>query len=220
MTEARALPGGRPGAVLMVEVNGRKYPMKRVSQCRTCMSPYRMEIEQAILEQHSYRKIADAVADREPGRLPNPSYQSIRDHVNNGHMPIGPTAERALVESRAKQIGLDIENHVSSLANYATVNEVIIQRGMERLARGELRPSMSELLTAIRMQHAIESTSDEGLDSAAWQQALVAYMEVAQQFIPVDQLQAYGSALAQHPVLRAMMSGSSPKAIETAPPET
>lgn len=216
MTEARALPEGRPGSVLMVEVNGRTYPLKRVAQCRTCMSPYRMEIEQAILEQHSYQQIALVVADREPGRLPNPSRQSIRDHVNNGHMPIGPTAERALVESRAKQIGRDIEEHATSLANYATVNEIIINRGMERLARGELRPSMSELLTAIRMQHAIESTTDEGLDSAAWQQALVAYMEVAQQFIPVDSLQAYGAALAQHPVLRALMTGSTPKALETA----
>lgn len=204
----------------MVEINGKKYPMKRVQQCRTCMSPYRMEIEQAILEQHSYRKIANAVVDREPGHLPNPSYQSIRDHVNNGHMPIGPSAERALVESRAKQIGRDIEEYASSLADYATVNEIIIQRGMERLARGELRPSMSELLTAIRMQHTIESTSEDGLDSAAWQQALVAYMEVAQQFIPVDHLQAYGQALAQHPVLRAMMTGSAPKALETAPDNT
>jgi len=216
MTEARALPEGRPGSVLMVEVNGRKYPMKRVPQCRTCMSPYRMEIEQAILEQHSYSRIAAVVADREPGRLPNPSYQSIRDHVNNGHMPIGPTAERALVEERAKQIGRDIENHATSLANYATVNELIVQRGMERLARGELKPSMSELLTAIRMQHAIESSTEEGLDSAAWQQALVAYMEVAQQFIPIEHLQAYGAALAQHPVLRALMSGGKPKALETA----
>lgn len=220
MTDARALPEGRPGSVMMVEVNGRKYPLKRVSQCRTCMSPYRMEIEQAVLEQHSYQRIAAAVADREPGVLPNPSYQSVRDHVNKGHMPIGPTAERALVESRAQQLGRDIEAHVSSLADYATVNEIIVQRGMERLSRGELKPSMSELLTAIRMQHAIESTSEEGLDSAAWQQALVAYMEVAQQFIPVDHLQAYGAALAQHPVLRAMMSGSSPKALETAPETT
>ncbi len=220
MTDARALPEGRPGSVLMVEVNGQRYPMKRAPQCRTCMSPYRMEIEQAILEQHSYRKIAAAVEGREEGRLPHPSYQSIREHVNNGHMPIGPTAERALVESRAKQIGRDIEEHVSSLADYATVNEIIIQRGMERLARGELRPSMSELLAAIRMQHSIESTSEDGLDSAAWQQALVAYMEVAQQFIPQDLLQSYGAALAQHPVLRALMSGGAPKALETAPENT
>lgn len=214
MSEAPARPGGRPGSVVMVEIGGRKYPMKTVPQCRTCMSPYRLEIEQAILEQRSYQKIADIVADREPGSLPNPSYQSIRDHVNKGHMPIGPTAERALVEARAKDIGRDIENYAAGLADYASVNEIIIQRGMDRLARGELNPSMAELLTAIRMQHAIQSSSEEGIDAQAWQEALMAYMEVAQKFIPVDQLQSYGRALAQHPVLRAMMGGGAPKEIE------
>lgn len=212
-------PYQRPMSVIMVDIGGRQYPMKTIAQCRTCMSPYRLEIEQAVLEQHSYMSIAMAIADRTPGRLPNPGHQSIRDHVLKNHMPIGPTAERALVEKRAEQIGRDIENYASGLADYATVNEIVIQRGMERLARGELQPSMSELLAAIRMQHTIESTSEEGLDSAAWQEALVAYLEVAQRFIPPDSMQAYGQALANHPVLRAMMTGSKPepKALETAP---
>jgi len=209
-------PHQRPGSVVMVDIGGRRYPMKTVPQCRTCMSPYRLEIEQAVLEQRSYMSIANALLDRAEGRLPHPGHQSIRDHVLKNHMPIGPTAERALVEERAKAIGRDIENYASGLANYATVNEIIIQRGMDRLARGELQPSMSELLTAIRMQHTIEATSEDGLDSAAWQEALVAYLEVAQKFIPADQMQAYGQALANHPVLRAMMMGThQPKAIET-----
>lgn len=210
-------PYTRPASVVMVEIGGRKYPMKTVPQCRTCMSPYRLEIEQSILEHRSYMSIAMAVADRPVGRLPHPGHQSVRDHVLKNHMPIGPTAERALVEKRAEQIGRSIEDYAAGLADYATVNEIIIQRGMDRLARGELQPSMSELLTAIRMQHAIEATSEDGLDSAAWQEALVAYLEVAQQFIPPDKMQSYGQALANHPVLRAMMSGrSEPKAIETA----
>lgn len=209
-------PRQRPTSVIMVDVGGRKYPMKTIAQCRTCMSPYRMEIEQAILEHHSYASIAATVADRQPGRLPNPGHQSIRFHVVNGHMPVGPTAERALVERRAEQIGRSIEDYTSGLADYATVNEIIIQRGMERIARGELQPSMSELLTAIRTQHTIESTTEDGLDSAAWQEALVAYLEVAQKFIPANQMQAYGQALANHPVLRAMMTGThQPKALET-----
>lgn len=216
MTSAQSLPGGRPGSVVMIEVNGQRYPMKTIVQCRTCMSPYRLEIEQAVLEQRSYQKIADAVADREPGTLPNPGYQSIRDHVNKGHMPIGPTSERALVEQRAKQIGRDIQTYAAGLADYVSVNEIIIQRGMDRLARGELKPSMSELLTAIRMQHSIETATEDGVDAQAWQEALVAYMEVAQQFIPADRFQQYGAALAQHPVLRAMMAGTSqaPKEID------
>jgi uncharacterized protein YktA (UPF0223 family) len=123
------------------------------------------------------------------------------------------------VEERAKQIGRDIETHASGLADYASVNQIVIQRGMDRLAKGDLKPSMAELLTAIRMQHSIEAASEEGVDAQAWQEALVAYMEVARDFIPVDQMQAYGQALASHPVLRAMMAGqktSPTPALETA----
>jgi hypothetical protein len=208
-------PYTRPASVVMVDIGGRQYPMKTVPQCRTCMSPYRLEIEQAILEHRSYMSIANTLVDRPEGRLPHPEHQSIRSHVLKNHMPVGPTAERALVEMRAEQIGRDIEKHVAGLADYATVNEIIIQRGMDRLARGELQPSMGELLTAIRMQHQIESTSEEGLDSAAWQEALMAYLEVAQEFIPPDRMQDYGQALANHPVLRAMMTGrAEPKALE------
>lgn len=205
---------GRPGSVVMVEVNGQRYPMKTVPQCRTCMSPYRLEIEQAVLEQRSYQKIADAVADRDPGTLPNPGYQSIRDHVNKGHMPIGPTAERALVEARAKQIGRDIETYASGLADYRSVNQIIIQRGMDRLARGELKPSMAELLTAIRQEHAMETATESGTTVAAYEQAIVRYMEVAQQFIDPDRFQAYGQALAKDPILRAIISGQASKEVE------
>ena len=213
---AEGLPG-RPGSVVMIEVNGQRYPMRTVQQCRTCMSPYRLEIEQAILEQRSYQKISDAVADREPGTLPNPGYQSIRDHVRKGHMPIGPTAERALVEARAEQIGRDIESYASGLADYRSVNQIIIQRGMDRLARGELKPSMSELLTAIRMEHSMETASDQGVDAQTWQEALLTYMEVAQAFIPPEHFQAYGQALAQNPILRGILSGkpAEPRALET-----
>ncbi len=212
-------PRRRPGSVVMIDVGGRQYPMRTATQCRTCMSPYRLEIEQAILEQRSYMSIANILTDREAGHLPNPSHQSIRDHVRKGHMPIGPTAERALVEERAQAIGRDIETYAAGLANYATVNELIIQRGMDRLASGQLQPSMTELLTAIRMQHTIEAASEEGLDGAAWQEAMMIYMELAAQFIPPEQHQAYGQALASHPILRAMMTGSrqEAKALETAP---
>lgn len=211
MTET---PAGRPGSVVTIEVNGQRYPMKTVPQCRTCMSPYRLEIEQAILEQRSYQKIADAVADREPGSLPNPGYQSIRDHVRKNHMPIGPTAERALVEARAQQIGRDIENYAAGLADYRSVNQIIIQRGMERLARGELKPSMGELLTAIRNEHAMESATQDGTTAEAYMEALIRYMEVAQAFIPPENFQEYGQALARDPILRALMAGQSPKALE------
>jgi hypothetical protein len=202
-------PTSPPGSMIMVEVNGQLYPMKRVTQCRTCMSPYRQEIEQLVIEGNSYRMIAESIKDRPRApqqRLPHPGLDSVHTHVMNNHMPIGPTTERALIERRSKEIGRDLMDHGESLVDYVTANEVIIQRGMNRLSSGELKPSMGDLLTAIRNQHAISQAVEGGVDAAAWQEALVAYMEVATQFVPAEFLGAYGEALSRHPVLRALAS--------------
>lgn len=207
------VPDDRPGSMIMVEVNGQQYPMKTVTQCRTCMSPYRRQIEQYLIEGMSYGWIATEVSgyEKRPNqRFDHPTLYSIREHVARNHMPLGPTAERALIEQRSQEIGRDLEGYQGSLADYAAANQLIISRGMAKMARGELSPSMGDLLNAVRMQHSIEQAKEEGVDSAAWQEALVAYMEVAQQFIPQESIQAYGQALAKHPVLRAMMSGQRP----------
>lgn len=200
-------PERRPGSMIMVEVAGAQYPMKRVSQCRTCTSPHRRDIERLILEGVSYNLIAEEIGAREEtGRWPHPAASSIRKHVIENHMPIGATTERALIERRSKELGRDLEGHRESLIDYQAANELIIQRGMARMARGELKPTMGDLLNAIRNQHNFAQAAEEGVDAAAWQDALLAYMEVVQQFVPPESQQALGQALAKHPVLRAMAS--------------
>jgi hypothetical protein len=207
----------RPGSMVMVEVNGQQYPMKTATQCRTCMSPYRRQIEQYLIEGMSYGWIANEIGGYEKKknqRFDHPTLYSVREHVARNHMPLGPTAERALIEQRSQEIGRDLEQYQGSLVDHVAANQLVISRGMAKLARGELSPSMSDLLNAVRMQQSIEQSKEEGVDSAAWQEALVAYMEVAQQFIPPESIQSYGQALAQHPVLRAMMGGQQRPAID------
>lgn len=198
-------PTSHPGSMVMVDVNGAQYPMKRVAQCRTCTSPHRRDIERMILEGVSYNRIAQEIGARpEPDRWPHPLSSSIRKHVGHGHMPIGPTMERALIDRRSKEIGRDLENHQESLIDFQAANELIIQRGMARMARGELKPSMSDLARAIGQQFTMQQATENGVDSDTWEEAFMVYMEVAQQFVPVERQQEFGRALAQHPVLRAM----------------
>lgn len=198
-------PVTHPGSMIMVEVNGAQYPMRRVSQCRTCTSPHRRDIERMILEGISYNMISQEINGREAsGRWPHPVASSIKNHVANNHMPIGPTTERALIERRSQEIGRDLENAQESLIDYKSANEMIIQRGMARMVRGELNPTMSDLLRAISHQHAMQQVADDGVDSKTWEEALMAYMEVTQLFVPPERQQAFGQALSKHPVLRAM----------------
>lgn len=198
---------GPPASAIMVEVGGQRFPMKSVPQCRTCQSPYRLEIEQAICSGASYAAAAEVVEGRAPGRLPHPSSDNVKAHVASKHMPLGATFQHALIAERAKEIGKSLETGSASLVDYVTANRAVIQSGMDRIAKGELQPNMSELLTAIRIEHTVQSANGDGLDTEAWQEALIAYMDVATRFIPHDALPEYGRALAKHPILRALVSG-------------
>jgi tetratricopeptide (TPR) repeat protein len=180
------------------------------------MSPYRKDIEEMILEGHSYGTIAREIASREQkGRFPHPEASSIQNHYHKNHMPIGPTVERALIERRSKEIGRSLEEYKESLIDYQAANQIILQKGMARIVRGEITPSMADLQRAIQLQHTFEQATEDSLDSDAWQEALLAYMDVAREFIPQDSMEAYGRALAKHPVLRSMMMGQrQPAALE------
>ena len=198
---------GAPASAIMVEVGGQRFPMKSVPQCRTCQSPYRLEIEQAICSGASYAAAAEVIDGRPPGRLPNPNQDNIQAHVQAKHMPLGATFQHALISERAKEIGRSLETGSNTLVDYVVANRAIIQKGMDRIAKGELQPNMSELLTAIRIEHTVQSANGDSLDTEAWQEALIAYMDVATRFIPHDALPEYGRALAKHPILRALVTG-------------
>jgi hypothetical protein len=209
-------PESRPGSMVMIDVHGMQYPLKTVTQCRTCMSPHRRMIENSVLEGHSYKTIADSLEGLPlgPRNWPHPNWSSVRNHVRSNHMPIGPTTERALIERRSKEIGRDLETHTEAVVDYQGVNEMIVQRGMAAMARGELKVSMGDLLRAISNQHTFAMAAEGGLDAEAWQDALMAYMDVVNDLMPPDRMEEFGRRLANHPVLQKLAMRSSTPAIE------
>lgn len=210
------VPETRPGSMVMINVHGAQYPLKTVTQCRTCMSPHRMMIENAVLEGQSYKTIAKSLEGLPLGHRgwPHPAMDSIQRHVNSNHMPIGPTTERILIERRSEEIGRSLENHATSLIDYQGLNELIIQRGVSGMARGELKPSMGDVLRAISNQHNFAMAAEDSVDSQAWQDALLAYMDVVNEMMPPEMMGEFGRRLAQHPVLRNLAVRSAPPAIE------
>ena len=195
----------RPGTGV-VRVAGRDYYYKTVKNCKTCRSPHRDFIENSIMKAMTYTSIADQLQDMDEGDLGHPTAPQISNHVQRNHMPIVAAAERALIEQRQRDLGRDLDARVGSLVDYASANQIVIQRGMARLVDGEITPSMGDLLAAIRNQHTIEQSVGDGLDLEAYQGALFAFMEIARDFVPPDRQQEYGRALANHPLLRAMMN--------------
>lgn len=207
--ETAAVTTQRPQSVVMVEVNGQQYPMKSVASCYTCQSPHRLEVEQMICAGGSYQTVADSLVGRPHGRKPHPGASNIKRHVDEDHMPLTQTLQHSLIKERSKELGRSLETHTGTLVDYVAANRMVIQKAMDRMAKGELEPNVAEMLTAIRMEHTVQQSVDGGLDAAAWQDAMLVYMEVAQQFIPTERMNEYGRALASHPVLRGIISGES-----------
>lgn len=201
---AQPLPERQPPAsMVMTVVNGRQYPMRSVYNCRTCQSPHRQFIEDELIRGRSYTAIARQVADLPEGPMPHPSNQGVAAHVQNGHMPVPHEQRRGIIEKRARDIGKSIDTD-ENLVDYVAANHLVVQRGVERLASGEIDVDTRDLLSAISILHKIETTSPEGYDVEAYQEAMFVYMEVAQKFMPREVFDAYGKALRRNPILRAI----------------
>jgi len=202
-----------PSSMVMTRIGGKEYPLRSVPNCKTCQDPNRILIENELIRGMSYASIARSLEGKPEGSLGHPGAVAISDHVKNGHLPLGPSTQRRMIERRAKDIGRSIDEAEDTLVDYVTVNQMIVSRGFERMQDGEINPDVTDVIAASKFLHQIEQTVGGGLDEQAWESAMLAYMDVARQFIPPDRWQEYGAALYQNPILRAMAAASERKAL-------
>lgn len=207
-TPARQPPPNGQSVLRWVKVSGREYPVTVTTTCRVCTAPptVRTEIERALLAGYRYGKISDSVERlaQQYEAVP-PSAESIRQHVAQQHMTLPQQMQRELIEARATKLGRDIERGEGSLVDYIAVNESIIQRGFERVSSGDITPTMNELLQALKLQAQIEAQSAGGsVSTEAYQEALMEYLRLARQYMPPDAWRAFGEALADSPILKAI----------------
>lgn len=193
-----------PGtSLVMVRVGAHDYPLNTSRSCHTCQSPHRRFIENEIVLGRSYNAIARRLADLPTGEFDHPPAQGMARHVREGHLPTPATVRREIIDIEAKRMGAALDGN-ESLVTHRVVNQTIIQRGFERLQAGEIDVSTSDLLQAIGAQQRIEATSTEGYEVEAMQDALLVYLELAQRFIPPEQMPQYGAAISKHPIIRAL----------------
>lgn len=199
--------GPRRERTILVRVGGKTYPAKEVPQCRTCRSKYRPQIEQGLISGMTYqvavRELIDPYDDH--STLGTPSYQSLLNHVNKGHMPMPYVMQRRMLERRAEELGRSIEEGKDSLADPLAIIRSIVQTGFDMVSRGDLRPSMSELLKALQLQAAIEGGGEENTEDT-WRTALITYMEIVQQNVSPEVFQRISRAMASSPVMKEAMT--------------
>lgn len=185
-------------SIVMYRVGGRQYPLKTVAQCKVCSSPNRLTIEQEVANARSYVAIIKSLPE---GHDLNP--RNIRDHYANGHMPLEVETMRSIIDERARIKGVSIETGTAALVDEAAFAQVVLQKTYERMAKGEIEPTIRDGLRAGVLLHNI-GLAAEGGDQADLVQAFVVYMETAQSLMPPQMWDEFGKRLGENPVLRAL----------------
>lgn len=192
--------------MLMTRVGGRSYPAKIVQQCKTCTSPYRTQIENALLKSYGYAAIARSLPEDS-----NLNERNIMDHFRNGHLPIDESVRRVVIEEDARERGLDIEGYESTLANHVTFAKLGVQRVMQKMMSGELEPDLDHGIAFANLLLKVEDKAGEGFDTEALTQGFIIYMDALRSVCSPAQVQAVTDAIASNPVMRALLSKDDPK---------
>jgi hypothetical protein len=199
-----------PQAAVGFKVGNRIYNGKAVATCDVCQSPFRMEIEAALLGGRSYTGILADLPTHQPNgdEWDHPSVRSIATHAKSGHSGASAAVQRAVIERRQEDLGVDIEAAVGAEADKVLVAQLIVQRGFERLQSGDLEPDIPDVLRAAALLHQFEQATGGGIDEQVWRDVMLVHLTLAQQFIPLHLREEYGKAIEQHPILKALYAES------------
>lgn len=191
---------GDAASVVTYRLGGRDYPLRSVAGCKVCEHPQRFAVEQQVASGRTYAAIArqlDPEADL--------SAANIRAHWTNGHMPFQVESLRRIVETRAAEIGRDIEAGVEDTVDQVALARTVVHRTFERIAAGLVEPTVADGVAAARLLH-LMGVDDEHLDRDLWVEAFMVYHEIARRIMGDDQFTRFGRELAAHPVLRSLQA--------------
>jgi hypothetical protein len=189
--------------MVMTRVGNQDYPLVSVPQCKTCQSPHRLVIENHLITGRTNTGIRRELEAMDPDGE-HPSAEGIGDHYRNGHMPLTKAIQRRLIERRAEAIGANMNAELDNLMDHVTVAQMILQRGGEKIATGDIDPDVAQTLQAAKFLWDVEKQAEGSVDNEMWTTAFMVYMESARELMTEEQWQTFGRKLSNHPVLREL----------------
>lgn len=177
--------------------------MRTVPQCLTCSSPVRLDIETGVLRGLPYKVVAREALLSDPNSRVTPD--SIRRHVDRGHMPHETQVVRLILEERAKERGIPYEEAADTLVDAQGFAEIVVRQALERIAQGEIRPSLGEGLDAARLllqfaEHEEAATEDDYVE------AFLIYHDAVRAVMTDEQYAEFTRRLNRNERLRALMA--------------
>lgn len=123
-------------------------------KCKVCSSPHRREIDMMLATGWSNVAVMNHFNQIAGEGFFNK--HNIGRHKSR-HLSTRDAAVRRIIEERARQFGVDVDNVEGFIVTKAAVLDTIIQSGMEGIHRGDTFVEPKDVLTAVQQLDKFES---------------------------------------------------------------
>ena len=194
----------RTNSAIMYRLGGREYPMRTVPQCKVCQSHYRVEIERGLIKSYGYTAIHRSLPEQAKTEL---SIRNIEEHAKR-HLPVDEGIRRAVIEARAREIGVSVEDSHESLVDHISFARVGLGKVYEAMANGDLNPDVKDGIAFANLLLKVEERAGGGVDDEMMFGGFMAYLKAIRSVCTPEQVREIGAQLQQDPTMRALLTRS------------
>ncbi len=171
-----------------------KIPEANTRNCMVCKQTYHVKaaIDKMLAAGEAPLTIFAIISDWDTGSFKNgkvPSDQSIRNHGKK-HLPFRQNAYRKILEQRAAEQGIIIEEGTDSYITNIGMAEVIARKGFEDIVAGKAEPTVKETLEAIKLSEQFARESVNSFDAVQAMAQIQRIMAAIQKVVPQQYIDA------------------------------
>lgn len=164
-------------------------PVQSESRCHVCKSSSRAMVDKLIVSGFSYIDVAEELQVRDP-EFKEKQLDTIRKNVERHakrHVNIREKAVRQIIEKRAMEQGILLEEATGSLVTGRALLDNIIMRANEMIADPEQRVKFADAIEAVKMLEDAQKT-EYLAQVEAMQKQVWAISQAVKELVPPDKI--------------------------------
>jgi hypothetical protein len=159
------------------------------TRCKVCRMGYHIvgQVNRQIINGASYSEIHAFLWDlKNQGIVRDaPGYQGVVNHAKK-HLPYKDAAVRRVIEKRAQERNIDLENGVQNLLNEFSVAETVMKVGFQQLMEGKKDVPVKDMLAAAKMVNEFTKDAEGSLDAASAMAEMGYILQAVQEIVPAE----------------------------------
>lgn len=193
-------------ALLNVEVNGTRVPYRSAPNCKVCTSgSHRLGIETRIAQGEVYSAIVRSL----PAGL-GLTPRNLSDHFRLDHMGAQTAALRLVATRQAEKVARPVARLTEAVADDLGFAHVVVEQVKEKIARGEVEPTVRDGLAALRLIAQVESQAGDRHTAHEFVTVMMHLIEMARDIMTPQQWDKWTDRVATNPILRDLMAQHHP----------